>query len=165
MCSRDGSVENDRTLRLSDVRSGNPALNDMLFVFQGMVENKMTTRCDRKGGTHFPLTSRIRDVSWGLALTGNPELAALVMTLGFVVNGIFYIIILLSWFVSSMRNLFSNPVFVLGYASAQGFYLAGITFMIENSMGPAYSGISIQAFLITAMIFGGMLGIYIEVDS
>ena len=62
---------------------------------------------------------------WGLALTGNPELAALVMTLGFVVNGIFYIIILLSWFVSSMRNLFSNPVFVLGYASAQGFLLGG----------------------------------------
>ena len=59
-----------------------------------------------------------------------------------------------------MRNLFSNPVFVLGYASAQGFLLGGTTFMIENSMGPAYSGISIQAFLITAMIFGGMLGIY-----
>ena len=28
-------------------------------------------------------------------------------------------------------------------------YLAVLTFMIENSMGPAYSGISIQAFLIT----------------
>ena len=97
---------------------------------------------------------------WGLALTGNPELAALVMTLGFAVNGIFYIVLLLSWFVPSLRNLFSNPVFVLGYASAQGFLLGGTTFMIENSMGSAYSGISIQAFLITAMIFGGMLGIY-----
>ncbi|MAP43364.1 MAG: hypothetical protein CL981_06560 [Euryarchaeota archaeon] len=142
-------------------RSGNPALNDMLFVFQGMVENKMTIQgVTEKAALTFLLLVASGMSVWGLALTGNPELAALVMTLGFVVNGIFYIIILLSWFVSSMRNLFSNPVFVLGYASAQGFLLGGTTFMIENSMGPAYSGISIQAFLITAMIFGGMLGIY-----
>ena len=137
----------------------------MLFVFQGMVENKMTIQgVTEKAALTFLLLVASGMSVWGLALTGNPELAALVMTLGFVVNGIFYIIILLSWFVSSMRNLFSNPVFVLGYASAQGFLLGGTTFMIENSMGPAYSGISIQAFLITAMIFGGMLA-SIEVDS
>ncbi len=142
-------------------RSRNPALNDMLFVFQGMVENKMTIQgVTEKAALTFLLLVASGMSVWGLALTGNPELAALVMTLGFAVNGIFYIVLLLSWFVPSLRNLFSNPVFVLGYASAQGFLLGGTTFMIENTMGAAYSGISIQAFLITAMIFGGMLAIY-----
>ncbi|HJM67060.1 MAG TPA: Bax inhibitor-1/YccA family protein [Candidatus Thalassarchaeaceae archaeon] len=138
-------------------RTKNPALNDMVFAFQGMLEDKMTIQgVTEKGVIAFLFLMTAGLIPWSLALTGNVELAIAVMSIGFLLNGIFYIILLLSWFIPSIHNLFSNPIFVLGYAGAQGFLLGGSTYFLDTF----YPGIAIQAFLITGMIFGGMLLVY-----
>jgi len=138
-------------------RTKNPALNDMVFVFQGMLEEKMTIEgVAEKGAIAFFLLMIAGLTPWSLGLTGNLELAVLVMTLGFLLNGIFYVVLLLSWFIPSIHNIFSNPFFVLGYAISQGFLLGGSTYFINDF----YPGIAVQAFLITGMIFGSMLTVY-----
>ena len=129
----------------------------MVFVFQGMLEDKMTIQgvCE-KGAIAFFLLMTAGLIPWSLALTGNIEIALAVMSIGFLLNGIFYIVLLLSWFIPSIHSLFSNPIFVLGYAISQGFLLGGSTYFIDA----VYPGIAIQAFLITGMIFGSMLAVY-----
>ena len=138
-------------------RTKNPALNDMVFVFQGMLEDKMTIQgVTEKGAIAFFFLMTAGLIPWSLALTGNLDLALAVMSIGFLFNGIFYIVLFLSWFIPSIHNLFSKPIFVLGYAVAQGFLLGGSTYFLDTY----YPGIAIQAFLITGMIFGGMLLVY-----
>ena len=151
------TLENER-LRFSPMyRTKNPALNDMVFVFQGMIEDKMTIQgVAEKGAIAFSLLMIAGLIPWSLALTGNVELALVIMSFGFLLNGIFYLTLLLSWFVPSIRNLFTSPIFVLGYAISQGFLLGGSTYFLDAY----YPGIAIQAFLITGMIFGGMLMVY-----
>ncbi len=138
-------------------RTKNPALNDMVFVFQGMIEDKMTIQgVAEKGAITFFLLMTAGLIPWSLALTGNLELALAITSIGFLLNGIFFIIFLISWFTPSVHNLFSKPIFVLGYAVAQGLLLGGSTYVLDAF----YPGIAIQAFLITGMIFGGMLMVY-----
>jgi len=86
---------------------------------------------------------------FGLFITGNTEVAFMLSIVGWVVGLIFF-------FVMLFTGLASNPYAVLAYAALQGLFLGGITTLFEAS----YPGIAIQAFMLTAAVFGGMLVIY-----
>jgi len=131
-------------------RTKNPALNDMVFVFQGMLEDKMTIQgVVEKGALTFVIMLLSGLSIWGLAITGSPEIAFTLSILGWVAGFIFF-------FVMIFTGLASNPIAVLTYAALQGLFLGGTTLMFEV----AYPGIAIQAFLGTTAVFGGMLIIY-----
>lgn len=157
-------------------RSGNPALNNSTFdessypdkpwweAGNTSVENTGMTieGVAEKGAVTFLLFMTSGMTIWGFALTGQPEIAGAMALGAFILNGIFGMILLLSWFTPSFQGLFANPLFVLAYATSEGLFVGGITYIIEHSGGPesGYQGITIQAFLITGMIFGAMLGVY-----
>ncbi|MGB0791748.1 MAG: Bax inhibitor-1/YccA family membrane protein, partial [Candidatus Thalassarchaeaceae archaeon] len=157
-------------------RSGNPALNNSTFEESSYpdkpwweagntsVENTGMTieGVAEKGAVTFLLFMTSGMTIWGFGLTGQPEIAGAMALGAFILNGIFGMILLLSWFTPSFQGLFANPLFVLAYATSQGLLVGGITYIIEHSGGPdsGYQGITIQAFLITGMIFGAMLGVY-----
>ena len=131
-------------------RTKNPALNDMVFVFQGMIEDKMTIQgVVEKGVITFGIMLLSGLSIWGLALTGSPEIAFTLSIVGWVFGFIFF-------FVMIFTGLADNPIAVLTYAALQGLFLGGTTLMFEAY----YSGIAIQAFLGTTAVFGGMLIIY-----
>ncbi len=131
-------------------RTKNPALNDMVFVFQGMLEDKMTIQgVVEKGVITFGIMLLSGLSIWGLALTGSPEIAFTLSIVGWVFGFIFF-------FVMIFTGLADNPIAVLTYAALQGLFLGGTTLMFEAY----YSGIAIQAFLGTTAVFGGMLIIY-----
>ena len=144
------TLENER-LRFSPMyRTKNPALNDMVFVFQGMIEEKMTIQgVVEKGVITFGIMLLSGLSIWGLALTGSPEIAFTLSIVGWVFGFIFF-------FVMIFTGLADNPIAVLTYAALQGLFLGGTTLMFEAY----YSGIAIQAFLGTTAVFGGMLIIY-----
>ena len=144
------TLENER-LRFSPMyRTKNPALNDMVFVFQGMIEDKMTIQgVVEKGVITFGIMLLSGLSIWGLALTGSPEIAFTLSIVGWVFGFIFF-------FVMIFTGLADNPIAVLTYAALQGLFLGGTTLMFEAY----YSGIAIQAFLGTTAVFGGMLIIY-----
>ncbi len=144
------TLENER-LRFSPMyRTKNPALNDMVFVFQGMIEDKMTIQgVVEKGVITFGIMLLSGLSIWGLALTGSPEIAFTLSIIGWVFGFIFF-------FVMIFTGLADNPIAVLTYAALQGLFLGGTTLMFEAY----YSGIAIQAFLGTTAVFGGMLIIY-----
>ncbi|MEC7143204.1 MAG: Bax inhibitor-1/YccA family protein [Candidatus Thermoplasmatota archaeon] len=131
-------------------RTKNPALNDMVFVFNGMLGDKMTIQgVVEKGAITFAIMLLSGLSIWGLALTGSPELAFTLSMVGWVVGFIFF-------FVMLFTGLADNPIAVLTYAALQGLFLGGTTLIFES----AYPGIAIQAFLGTTAVFGGMLIIY-----
>ena len=131
-------------------RTKNPALNDMVFVFQGMLEDKMTIQgVVEKGVITFGIMLLSGLSVWGLALTGSPEIAFTLSIVGWVFGFIFF-------FVMIFTGLADNPIAVLTYAALQLLFLGGTTLMFEAY----YSGIAIQAFLGTTAVFGGMLIIY-----
>ena len=131
-------------------RTKNPALNDMVFVFQGMIEDKMTIQgVVEKGVITFGIMLLSGLSIWGLALTGSPEIAFTLSIVGWIFGFIFF-------FVMIFTGLADNPIAVLTYAALQGLFLGGTTLMFEAY----YPGIAIQAFLGTSAVFGGMLIIY-----
>ena len=122
----------------------------MVFVFQGMLEDKMTIQgVVEKGVITFGIMLLSGLSVWGLALTGSPEIAFTLSIVGWVFGFIFF-------FVMIFTGLADNPIAVLTYAALQGLFLGGTTLMFEAY----YSGIAIQAFLGTTAVFGGMLIIY-----
>ena len=144
------TLENKRLLLSPMYRTKNPALNDMVFVFQGMIEDKMTIQgVVEKGVITFGIMLLSGLSIWGLALTGSPEIAFTLSIVGWVFGFIFF-------FVMIFTGLADNPIAVLTYAALQGLFLGGTTLMFEAY----YSGIAIQAFLGTTAVFGGMLIIY-----
>ncbi|NDB94282.1 MAG: Bax inhibitor-1/YccA family protein, partial [Euryarchaeota archaeon] len=157
-------------------RSGNPALNSSTFE-EGSYPDKpwweaggtyaenigMTIEgVAEKGAVTFLLFMTSGMTIWGLGLTGQPEMAIILASGGFILNAIFSMILFWSWFTPSFQGLFANPLFVLTYATSQGLLVGGMTYLFEYSggSGSGYQGITIQAFLITGMIFGAMLGVY-----
>lgn len=133
--------------------AGNTSVRNHGMTIEGVTE---------KGAVTFLLFITSGMTIWGLGLTGQPEAAITLFFAGFVLNAVFSIILFLSWFTTSFQGLFANPLFVLTYATSQGLFIGGITFAIEHLGGPesGFQGITIQAFLITGMIFGAMLGVY-----
>jgi len=153
-------------------RSGNPALNASTFQKSSYpdkpwweagktpVQNLGMTieGVAEKGAVTFLLFITSGMTIWGLGLTGQPEIAITLFFGGFALNAVFSIILFISWFTSAFQSLFASPLFVLSYAASQGLLIGGMTYALEHFGG--YQGITIQAFLITGMIFGAMLGIY-----
>lgn len=134
-------------------RTSNPALNDSVFTIQDLVQEKMTIEgVAEKGFITFCVMLLSGMSVFGLYITGDPNLVSMAFTLsivGWVVGLIFF-------FVMLFTGLSSNPYAVLTYAALQGLFLGGITTLFEL----AYPGIAIQAFMLTAAVFGGMLVIY-----
>ncbi len=129
--------------------AGNTSVQNPGMTIEGVAE---------KGAVTFLLFITSGMTIWGLGLTGQPEVAITLFFVGFILNAVFSIILFLSWFTSSFQGLFANPVFVLAYSTSQGLLIGGMTYALEHFGG--YQGITIQAFLITGMIFGAMLGVY-----
>ncbi|MEC7462662.1 MAG: hypothetical protein VX439_04405, partial [Candidatus Thermoplasmatota archaeon] len=74
-------------------RTKNPALNDMVFVFNGMLGDKMTIQgVVEKGAITFAIMLLSGLSIWGLALTGSPELAFTLSMVGWVVGFIFFFV-------------------------------------------------------------------------
>jgi uncharacterized YccA/Bax inhibitor family protein len=144
------SLENYRFLHSCMYRTSNPALNDSVFTIQDLVQDKMTIEGVAEKGliTFFVMMMSGLSV-FGLFITGNAELAFMLSLVGWVAGFIFY-------FVMLFTGLADNPVAVLVYAALQGLFLGGITTLFEAS----YPGVAIQAFMLTAAVFGGMLVIY-----
>ena len=72
-------------------RTKNPALNDMVFVFKGMIDDKMTIQgVVEKGAITFAIMLLSGLSIWGLALTGSPEIAFMLSIVGWVVGFIFF---------------------------------------------------------------------------
>ena len=131
-------------------RTSNPALNDSVFTIQDLVQEKMTIEGVAEKGFITFFVMLISGISvFGLFVTGNPDLAFMLSIVGWVVGLIFF-------FVMLFTGLSNNPYAVLTYAALQGLFLGGITTLFEAT----YPGIAIQAFLLTAAVFGGMLVIY-----
>jgi uncharacterized YccA/Bax inhibitor family protein len=131
-------------------RTSNPALNDSVFTIQDLVQEKMTIEGVAEKGLITFFVMMISGLSvFGLFITGNPELAMLLSMVGWVAGFIFF-------FVMLFTGLAENPYAVLTYAALQGLFLGGLTTLFEAS----YPGIAIQAFMLTAAVFGGMLVIY-----
>ncbi len=131
-------------------RTSNPALNDSVFTIQDLVQEKMTIEgVAEKGFITFCVMLLSGMSVFGLFITGNTEVAFMLSIVGWVVGLIFF-------FVMLFTGLASNPYAVLTYAALQGLFLGGITTLFEAT----YPGIAIQAFMLTAAVFGGMLVIY-----
>ena len=131
-------------------RTSNPALNDSVFTIQDLVQEKMTIEgVAEKGFITFCVMLLSGMSVFGLFITGNTEVAFMLSIVGWVVGLIFF-------FVMLFTGLASNPYAVLTYAALQGLFLGGITTLFEAT----YLGIAIQAFMLTAAVFGGMLVIY-----
>ena len=134
-------------------RTSNPALNDSVFTIQDLVQEKMTIEgVAEKGFITFCVMLLSGMSVFGLYITGDPNLVSMAFTLsivGWVAGFIFF-------FVMLFTGLASNPYAVLTYAALQGLFLGGLTTLFEV----AYPGIAIQAFMLTAAVFGGMLVIY-----
>ena len=144
------SLENHRIPQGCMYRTGNPALNDSVFTIQDLIDDKMTIEGVAEKGLITFFVMMFSGISvFGLFITGNSELAFLLSIVGWVAGLIFF-------FVMLYTGLADNPVAVLTYAALQGLFLGGLTTLFEAS----YPGIAIQAFLLTAAVFGGMLVIY-----
>jgi len=144
------SLENHRIPQGCMYRTGNPALNDSVFTIQDLIDDKMTIEGVAEKGLITFFVMMFSGISvFGLFITGNAELAFLLSIVGWVAGLIFF-------FVMLYTGLADNPVAVLTYAALQGLFLGGLTTLFEA----LYPGIAIQAFLLTAAVFGGMLVIY-----
>ncbi|MEE3082565.1 MAG: Bax inhibitor-1/YccA family protein [Candidatus Thermoplasmatota archaeon] len=131
-------------------RTSNPALNDSVFSNQAPTQDKMSIEGVAEKGLLTFFVLMISGISvFGLFITGNEQLAFTLSIVGWVAGFIFF-------FVMIFTGLAENPVAVLSYAALQGLFLGGITTLFEAS----YPGIAIQAFMLTAAVFGGMLVIY-----
>ena len=76
-------------------RTKNPALNDMVFVSQGMLEDKMTIQgVVEKGVITFGIMLLSGLSVWGLALTGSPEIAFTLSIVGWVFGFIFFFVMI-----------------------------------------------------------------------
>ena len=144
------SLENRLFFASHMYRTSNPALNDSVFDSRDIVHNKMTIEGVAEKGLITFFVLMISGISvFGLFITGNAELAFTLSIVGWVAGFIFF-------FVMLFTGLAENPIAVLTYAALEGLFLGGITTLFEAS----YPGIAIQAFLLTAAVFGGMLVIY-----
>ena len=144
------SLENLQVLRSSMYRTSNPALNDSTFTIQDLVQEKMTIQGVAEKGFITLGVMLITGLSvFGLFVTGNLELAMMLSIVGWVVGLIFF-------FVMIFTGLSDNPIAILTYAALQGLFLGGVTTMFEAF----YPGIAIQAFVLTAGVFGTMLVTY-----
>ncbi|MDP6906353.1 MAG: Bax inhibitor-1/YccA family protein [Candidatus Thalassarchaeaceae archaeon] len=131
-------------------RTSNPALNDSVFNSKVNVNNKMTIEGVAEKGLITFFVLMLSGISvFGLFKTGNTQLAFTLSIVGWVAGFIFF-------FVMLFTGLAENPIAVLTYAALEGLFLGGITTLFEV----AYPGIAIQAFMLTAAVFGGMLVIY-----
>ena len=131
-------------------RTSNPALNDSTFTIQDLVQEKMTIQGVAEKGFITLGVMLITGLSvFGLFVTGNLELAFMLSIVGWIAGLIFF-------FVMILTGLSDNPIAILTYAALQGLFLGGVTTLFEAY----YPGIAIQAFVLTAGVFGTMLVIY-----
>ena len=131
-------------------RTKNPALNDSVFTLNDLIGEKMTIEGVAEKGLLTFIVMIFSGMSvFGLFISGNAELAMLLSLVGWVAGFIFFLVMLFT-------GLSDNPIAVLTYAALEGLFLGGLTTIFES----VYPGIAIQAFLLTAAVFGGMLVIY-----
>ena len=144
------SLENLKVLHSTMYRTSNPALNDSTFTIQDLVQEKMTIQgVAEKGFITLAVMLTAGLSVFGLFITGNAEMAMTLSIVGWLAGLIFFFVMIFS-------GLADNPVAVLTYAALQGLFLGGLTTMFEAF----YPGIAIQAFVLTAGVFGTMLVIY-----
>jgi len=136
-------------------RSGNPALNDSTFEKSAYKEVSWWEDSESNLMTMNGVvdkTALLLGIVISLAIVSYIS-APLSLIFSFIGGIVGFILAMIIIFSGSM-----NPLLICAYASCQGLFLGGVTWMIEGSV--EMPGLGILAAVLTFLILGAMISIY-----